>query len=217
MARTIGTHDAKAGSSRTKRSRQHEIVERVLLPRVHHEFLEWEGCIKDDILHKMGCDGEIDDMLRIKLCKAGSNEEIFTSVAWIRAFNISEPIYSELGLYHAEEPDEEGFDLYFQGGLRSEEHFNVEEYVAIPRDQRASMQDLYQRIGGMEIRQGAIERMAYRELTTHLDMLNHSMISIISSITTSTSNSSSQMRRMMSSVDMTRVDYVTACFGSRVF
>ncbi|GKG57445.1 hypothetical protein Tco_0584871, partial [Tanacetum coccineum] len=39
-----------------------------------------------DVLNSMGCDGEIDDMLRIRLRKAGSNEEIFTSVAWIRAF-----------------------------------------------------------------------------------------------------------------------------------
>nr|GEU54112.1 hypothetical protein [Tanacetum cinerariifolium] len=39
---------------------------------------------------------EIDDMLRITLSEAGSNEELFTSVAWIRAFNINEPIYVEL-------------------------------------------------------------------------------------------------------------------------
>ncbi|GKD76734.1 ribonuclease H-like domain-containing protein [Tanacetum coccineum] len=39
---------------------------------------------------------EIDDMLRIKLREAESNEETFTSVAWIRAFNIKEPIYAEL-------------------------------------------------------------------------------------------------------------------------
>ncbi|GKG10475.1 hypothetical protein Tco_0341875 [Tanacetum coccineum] len=39
---------------------------------------------------------EIDGMLRISLCEAGTNEEIFTFMAWIRAFNINEPIYSEL-------------------------------------------------------------------------------------------------------------------------
>ncbi|GKA42769.1 hypothetical protein Tco_0735429 [Tanacetum coccineum] len=38
--------------------------------------------------HRMGCDGEIDDMLRNRLLEDGSDEEIFTSVAWIRAFNI---------------------------------------------------------------------------------------------------------------------------------
>nr|GEU72762.1 putative reverse transcriptase domain-containing protein [Tanacetum cinerariifolium] len=129
-----------------------EAVEEVLLPQVHHEFLLWEGCYKE-AKSRMGCDGEIDEMLRIKLCEAGSNEEIFTFVAWIRAFNINEPIYSELlpriikfilggrahgltllefacrmGLYHANELDEEGFNVYFQGGLCSDDHFNTQEY-----------------------------------------------------------------------------------------
>ncbi|GJV52458.1 ribonuclease H-like domain-containing protein [Tanacetum coccineum] len=121
FAHTMGTHDDEARSSRTKRSRQHETVEEVLLPQVHHEFLLWEGCNKDaksryntrlaqllprhvysscvmnwDVLNRMGYDGENDDMLRIRLRKAESNEEIFTYVAWIRAFNINEPIYVEL-------------------------------------------------------------------------------------------------------------------------
>nr|GEW39184.1 hypothetical protein [Tanacetum cinerariifolium] len=43
----------------------------------------------------MGCDGEIDDMLRIRLCEARSDKEIFTFMAWIRAFNINKPIYVE--------------------------------------------------------------------------------------------------------------------------
>ncbi|GKA04010.1 hypothetical protein Tco_0676791 [Tanacetum coccineum] len=218
---------------------------------------------------------EIDGMLRIDLREAKTNKEIFTSMVWSRAFNINEPIYSELcheffaayefdevctndelktkkiikfrlsgrahsltllefayrlGLYHVEELDEEGFDVYFQGGLRSDEHFNAQEYwlreenlslyrshafsirnlvlrvlhkmityglcqsttrdldtttlrelidskgrhipkapepdvprVAIPRPQRASIQDLYDRMGSMKIHQGAIERMAYRQ------------------------------------------------------
>ncbi|GJW24756.1 hypothetical protein Tco_0038567 [Tanacetum coccineum] len=33
-----------------------------------------------------------------------------------------------LGLYQAEELDEEGFDIYFQSSLRTEEHFNAQEY-----------------------------------------------------------------------------------------
>ncbi|GJZ40312.1 hypothetical protein Tco_0586875 [Tanacetum coccineum] len=54
------------------------------------------SCYGKDETEIMGYDGEIDDMLRIRLRKAESNEEIFTSVAWIRAFNITEPIYVEL-------------------------------------------------------------------------------------------------------------------------
>ncbi|GKD01366.1 hypothetical protein Tco_1171640, partial [Tanacetum coccineum] len=78
--------------------------------------------------------------------------------------------------------------------------------VAIPRPPRASMQDLYERMGNIEIRQGAIERMAYRqsEPITHLVMLSHSMISIISS-THLSHRSSSSSRMMMSSVEMTQV------------
>nr|GEW15530.1 putative zinc finger, CCHC-type, retrotransposon Gag domain protein [Tanacetum cinerariifolium] len=44
---TPGTHNKKAGSSRSKHLRQHEIVEEVLLSQVHHEFLLWEGCSRD--------------------------------------------------------------------------------------------------------------------------------------------------------------------------
>ncbi|GKB43041.1 hypothetical protein Tco_0887983 [Tanacetum coccineum] len=208
--KTMGVNDAEAESSRSKRSRQFETMEEVLLPQVHHEFLLWEGCNKDtksryntrltnlfprhiyspcvmnwDIVNRMGCDGEIDDMLRIKLCEAESNEEIFTSMVWIRAFNIKEPIYPELchefystyefdevcvgdelqtkkiikfrlgghahnltllefshrlGLYHADELKEDGFDVYFQRGLRSDEHFNAQEYwLSISREENLGL------------------------------------------------------------------------------
>ncbi|GJS53693.1 hypothetical protein Tco_0627055 [Tanacetum coccineum] len=181
---TMGGNDDEAGSSRSKGSRQYKTVEEVLLPQVHHEFLLREGFNKE-AKSRMGCDGEIDDMLRIKLREAGSNDEIFTFAAWIRAFNINEPIYSELchkfystyefdevcaddelqtkkiikfrlggrahsltllefarrlGLYHAEELDEEGFDVYFQGGLLSDEHFNAQEYwLSINREENLSL------------------------------------------------------------------------------
>ncbi|GJS48974.1 hypothetical protein Tco_0599095 [Tanacetum coccineum] len=167
----MGTNDDKAGSSRSKRSR-HETVEEVLLPQVYHEFLLWEGCNRDakskyntrlaqllprhiyspclvnwDVLNRMGYDGEINDMLRIKVREAESDEEIFTSVAWIRAFNINEPIYAELchefystydfdevhfarklGLYQAVELEEDGFNVYFEGGLRNDDNFNAQDY-----------------------------------------------------------------------------------------
>ncbi|GKD22934.1 hypothetical protein Tco_1224637 [Tanacetum coccineum] len=193
-----GTHNAEAGSSLSKCSRYVETMEEALLLRVHHEFLEWDGCNREtktryntrlatllsrqiyspcivswEILYKIGCGDDIDEMLRIKLRVVGTDDEIFTFVAWIRAFNINEPIYSKLchefcstyefdeicaddelktkkiikfrlggrvysftllefarrlRLYHADELDEEGFDIYFQGGLRSDEHFNALDY-----------------------------------------------------------------------------------------
>ncbi|GKD19222.1 hypothetical protein Tco_1208380, partial [Tanacetum coccineum] len=186
---TIGGNDDEAGSSRSKRSRQFETVEEVLLPQVHHEFLLWEGCSRDakssyntrlaqllpryiyspcvvnwDVPNIMGCDGEIDDMLRIRL-----------------------------GLYQVDELDEEGFNVYFEGGLRSDEHFNAHETVGydkiqkndlwllsmfdarhqngyanvawlIPRKSRVLTDDvdLYDRMGRMEIRQEAIDQIEYR-------------------------------------------------------
>ncbi|GJS58031.1 hypothetical protein Tco_0652815 [Tanacetum coccineum] len=267
-----------------------------------HNFT-MSSCYGKDITEIMGNDGEIDDMLRIRLREAESNKEIFTSMAWIRAFNINKPIYAELcqefyytyefdevcaddelqtkkiikfrlgrcahsltllefahrlGLYHADELEEDGFNVYFEGGLRSDEHFNAQDYwlsisrednlglswshtstikkpilrvdpqtslhglcvrgrilgiarkyrvltedvvrslsapiycrdldttplrdlidyegrlipedpqpgvsrVGIPRTPRSSMQDLYDKMGRMEIRQEAIERMEYRQ------------------------------------------------------
>nr|GEV15788.1 hypothetical protein [Tanacetum cinerariifolium] len=111
--------------------------------------------------------------------------------------------------------------------------------VGIPRPLRASMQDLFDRMGRMEIRQEAIERMEYiqsyhwdmyqgvfkhmvgfivfhcREPTTHLGMLNYNMTSIISS--THLHHHSISSSKMMSSVETTRVGIVTACFGSLMF
>ncbi|GJX46932.1 hypothetical protein Tco_0272122 [Tanacetum coccineum] len=199
MPRTMGTHDDEA---RSKRSRQHETVEEVLLPQIHHEFLLWEGCHRD-AKSRMDCDGEIDDMLRIRLHEAGSDEEIFTLMAWIRAFNINEPIYAELchEFYSTYEFDEVCADDELQtkkiikfrlggrahsltlvltkdvvrslsasiycrdldtttlrdlidsdGKLIPEDPQSGVPRVGIPRPLRASMQDLYDRMGRMEIR-----------------------------------------------------------------
>ncbi|GKC89920.1 hypothetical protein Tco_1150569, partial [Tanacetum coccineum] len=191
-----------------KRQESEEKDKKALLPDVHHEFLEWRGCSREaksryksrletllpkliylpqivdlQLLHKIGCGDEIDQMLNISLKEAQSEEEIFFSVAWVRAFNTREPSYPELcrefyatykfdevcagdelqskkiisfrrggraysltllefsrrlGLYHADELEEDGFDFYFQGGLRSDENFNDREYwerISIDRHQ----------------------------------------------------------------------------------
>ncbi|GKD49631.1 hypothetical protein Tco_1278607 [Tanacetum coccineum] len=204
---TSGAYDHEAESSHAKRSRNVETVEEALLPDVHHEFLEWSGCsieaksryntmlailllkliyssqiVDWQLLHKIGCGEEIDNMLKISLKESKTREEIFFYVAWVMAFNIREPIYPELyrefyatyefdevcaddelqskkiisfrlggrahsltllefarrlGLYHVDELEEEGFDTYFQGGLRSDENFNAREYwerISINRD-----------------------------------------------------------------------------------
>nr|GEX80528.1 retrovirus-related Pol polyprotein from transposon TNT 1-94 [Tanacetum cinerariifolium] len=118
LCQTTGTHDGEAGLSRAKCPRQHETVEGVLLSQVFHEFLLWEGCSRDA-------------KSRIKLHEAGSDEEIFTSVAWIRAFNINEPIYAELchEFYSTYEFDEViglGYTLMFL--THSDEALEIEKF-----------------------------------------------------------------------------------------
>nr|GEU71025.1 hypothetical protein [Tanacetum cinerariifolium] len=216
-----------------------------------HKFIMnfWNEMVATEI---MGCGEGIDGMLRINLCEAGTNEEIFTSI----------------GLYHVEELDEEGFDMYFQGGLRSDEHFNAQEHqngyanvagliarwmkrkragtqsesliycgqfiMKLSRKARVLSDEVIRSLSApiycrdldtMTLRelidsesrlipkalQSNIPRVAISkdqrasmDLTTDMDMLNRNMISIISS--THRNNSS---RRMMSSVEMTRVGCVT--------
>nr|GEZ35602.1 hypothetical protein [Tanacetum cinerariifolium] len=121
-----------------------------------HKFT-MSSCYGNDVTEMQSL--EIDDMLRIRLRKARSDEEIFNSVAWIRALNINEPIYAELchefystyefdevcandglGLYQAVELEEEGFNVYFEGGLRSDEHFNAQDYwLSISREKNLGL------------------------------------------------------------------------------
>ncbi|GJU03892.1 retrotransposon ORF1 [Tanacetum coccineum] len=115
-----------------------------------HKFT-MSSCYGKDVTEMQSL--EIDDMLRIRLREAGSDEEIFTSVAWIGAFNINEPIYAELchefystyefdkvGLYQAVELKEEGFNVYFEGSLRSDEHFNAQDYwLSISREENLGL------------------------------------------------------------------------------
>ncbi|GJY86997.1 hypothetical protein Tco_0501625 [Tanacetum coccineum] len=92
-----------------------------MLGSVHHEFLLWGNCsqvakskyntnlarlitkqiylpciVDWTVLNTLGCVETIKDMLEIKIVQMGGNEEIFTSEAYRCAFDISEPIYTEL-------------------------------------------------------------------------------------------------------------------------
>ncbi|GJY04447.1 hypothetical protein Tco_0370387 [Tanacetum coccineum] len=134
LVNTSGAYDHEARSSRAKRSRNIETVEGALLPDVHHEFLEWRGCSREaksrynsrlatllpkliyspqivdwQLLHKIDCRDEIDQMLKISLKEAQTEEEVYFFVAWVRDFNIREPIYPKLchEFYATYEFDEE--------------------------------------------------------------------------------------------------------------
>ncbi|GKB54217.1 hypothetical protein Tco_0904970 [Tanacetum coccineum] len=165
---TSEAYDHEARSSRAKRSKNVETVEEALLPDVHYEFLEWSGCSREaksryntrlatlllkliyspqivdwQLLHKIGCGEEIDNMLKISLKEVETNDELQSKK--IISFRLGGHAHSltllevarRLGLYHADELEEEGFDTYFQGGLRSDENFNAKEYwerISIDRD-----------------------------------------------------------------------------------
>nr|GEY03296.1 hypothetical protein [Tanacetum cinerariifolium] len=210
---TMGTHNDKARSSRSKRSRQHETVEEKYC---FYKFTMNFCYGKVDVQNRMRCNRETNDMLMIRLREVRSDEEIFTSVAWIRAFSINEPIYTELRhkFYLTYEFDEVCTDdklqtkkiIRFRLGGRAHSltllefarrsHASTIKYlvlrvihkmitygswidfesrlihedpqpgvprVGIPRPSRASIHDLHDRMGRMEIRQETIERMEYRQ------------------------------------------------------
>ncbi|GJR11314.1 retrotransposon ORF1 [Tanacetum coccineum] len=149
---TSGAYDHEAGSSRAKRSRNVETVEEALLPDVHHEFLEWSGCSREAKSHYNTRAFNIREPIYPELCSEFyatyefvevcaddklQSKKIISFRLGGRALNLTLLEFSmRLGLYHADELDE-GFDTYFQGGLRSDENFNAREYwerISINRD-----------------------------------------------------------------------------------
>nr|GEU35092.1 hypothetical protein [Tanacetum cinerariifolium] len=131
---TPGTHDEKARSSRSKRPRQYKTVEEVMLPQVHHEFLLWEGCSRDVKSRK--CRVLIEDVVR----------------------SLNAPIYCR-DLYATMLRDL----INSNGKLIPEDPRPGVPRVGIPRPSRSSMQDLYDRMGRIEIRQEAIKHIEYRQ------------------------------------------------------
>ncbi|GJY21750.1 hypothetical protein Tco_0394316 [Tanacetum coccineum] len=184
----IRTHDGEVGSSRSKRLRN-ETVE---------EFDE--VCADDEFQSKK--------IIRFRL---GGRAHSLTLLEFARI----------LGLYEAIELEEDGFNVYFEGGLRSDDNFNAtgywlslsrEENLGLSRSHTSTIRNLilrviykmityglcqrttgydkvqkndlwllsmfdarhkngyaniawylYDRMGRMEIRQDAIERMKYRQ------------------------------------------------------
>ncbi|GKD11878.1 hypothetical protein Tco_1196285, partial [Tanacetum coccineum] len=52
-----------------------------------------------------------------------------------RVWTLLEFCFVELGLYHADELEEEGFNVYFEGGLRNDDNFNAQYYwLSISRE-----------------------------------------------------------------------------------
>ncbi|GJX58934.1 retrotransposon ORF1 [Tanacetum coccineum] len=111
---TMRGNDAEAGSSRSKCSRQYETVEELL-----HEFYstyEFDEVCGDDEL-------QIKKIIKFRLGERAHNLTLLECA-------------HRLGLYHVDELEEDGFDVYFQGGLCSDDHFNAQEYwLSISREE----------------------------------------------------------------------------------
>ncbi|GJS35498.1 hypothetical protein Tco_0533880 [Tanacetum coccineum] len=104
-------------------------------------------------------DFNFDDILRIRVREAEPKEEIFTSfdevcvddelqTKKIIKFRLSGRAHSltllefarRLGLYQAVELEEDGFNVYFEGGLRNDENFNAQDYwLSISREDNLSL------------------------------------------------------------------------------
>ncbi|GJX89454.1 hypothetical protein Tco_0341468 [Tanacetum coccineum] len=96
----------------------------------------------------MGYDGEIDDMLRIRVQEAESEEEIFTLLKKITRFRLGGRAHiltllefaRRLGLYQAVELEEDGFNVYVEGSLRSDDNFNATDYwLSISREENLGL------------------------------------------------------------------------------
>ncbi|GJZ09567.1 hypothetical protein Tco_0543850 [Tanacetum coccineum] len=121
MPRTVVTHDNEAGSSRPKRTRVTETVEETMIGCVHHEFLLWGTC--DKTAKTKDAQDQDEELITKKLIKfrLGGHGHSLTLLEFAR----------RLGLYHSAEICEEGFEVYFEGGLRSDKHFNARDYWLI--------------------------------------------------------------------------------------
>ncbi|GJW44370.1 hypothetical protein Tco_0073169 [Tanacetum coccineum] len=156
--KTVGTNNDEAGSSRPKRTRQHKIVEEAMLLRgvlnnwvmpkklkrcLRLRCTRWEEKRRYSVL-KLG-DASLTSMNQyVKLChefystyefdEVVMDEELMTKK--LIKFRLAGHGHSltllefarRLGLYSSHEIHNGGFELYFQGGLRNDDHFNANEY-----------------------------------------------------------------------------------------
>ncbi|GJY30140.1 hypothetical protein Tco_0413635 [Tanacetum coccineum] len=122
---TVGINDDEAGSSRSKCSR-HETVEEIrafninepIYAKLCHEFYSTyafdEVCADDELQTKK--------IIKFRLGGRGHN---LTLLEFAR----------RLGLYQVVELEEDGFNVYFEGGLRNDDNFNDQDYwLSISRE-----------------------------------------------------------------------------------
>ncbi|GJY52833.1 reverse transcriptase domain-containing protein [Tanacetum coccineum] len=145
----------------------------------------YSPCIVDwGVLNNLGCAKEIKAMLEIKLYEMGGEEEkrrySVSNLGDVPLTSMNQSMQSYVmsfipptSLMSSHEIRDGGFEVYFQGGLRNDDHFNAIKYwLSISSEeelrylgvQTRPLGDLYERMGSMEIRHGVLERMSRRQL-----------------------------------------------------
>ncbi|GJW29975.1 reverse transcriptase domain-containing protein [Tanacetum coccineum] len=127
-----GTHDYEAESSSSpKRHRETKTVEEAMLGRVYHPKLLWAGCTRDN---KRKYNTILARWLSKQFNEEVTGEEL--SMKKIIRFRLEVRAHFMsllefaclLGLYKRDEILEEGFEVYFQGGLCNDDYFDANEY-----------------------------------------------------------------------------------------
>ncbi|GJV69650.1 hypothetical protein Tco_1485159 [Tanacetum coccineum] len=188
-------------SNRAAKSRYNTNLARLLPKQIYSPIImDW------DVLNNMGCAEEIEAMLEMKFDEVVTNDELMTKKLIKfrlcgRGHTLTLLEFSRrLSLYHSDEINDEGFEVYFQAldGTTLRELISLDERliaedpspevprVAMPKGPRPSMQDLYDRIGMLDFLSTWLDNISFhcKEIMHHLAM----------------------MRRMRISVEMTQVD-----------
>ncbi|GKA61902.1 hypothetical protein Tco_0761421 [Tanacetum coccineum] len=168
-------------SNRATKSKYNTNLARLLLKQIY------APCIVDwGVLNNMGCAEEIEEMLEInvyELChefyatyefdETITDEDLMSKKLIKfrlggRGHTLTILEFSRhLGLYTSDEIHDEGFETYSLGGLRNDDHFNVNYLVdcKVAEEEKSwkseGEHDLL--MGRMEIRQGELEKMSGRQ------------------------------------------------------
>nr|GEU68255.1 hypothetical protein [Tanacetum cinerariifolium] len=104
---TMGTHDDEARSLRSKRSRQHETIEEICAFNINEP-------IYVELCHEFYLTYEFDEVCADDELKT---KKIIKFRLGVHAHNLTLLDFAQrLGLYHADELEEDGFNIFFEGG-----------------------------------------------------------------------------------------------------
>nr|GEX98201.1 hypothetical protein [Tanacetum cinerariifolium] len=152
------------GYNRDAKSRAFNINEPIYVELCHEFYSTYE-------FDEVCADDELQTKKIIKF-RLGGRAHSLTLLEFVR----------RLGLYQVVELEEEGFNVYFKGGLRSDQHFNAQDYwlsisrekhLALSQSHTSTIRNLILRVIHKMITYGLCQRTT-RDLdtTTHRDLID---------------------------------------------